>query len=165
MVDYSKGQIYRIINSDLVQYYGSTTTELNIRFNAHKRGFNSWCKDNTKLYCSSYEVLKGKNVEIELVYECPCSSKEELLKCEQVFIDNDDCVNKRRSFVTIEERKEKQKKYREENRQNFRESQKKYREANLQKTKEFLKKYREENRDKIREYNKKYREAKKTSNF
>ena len=152
-MDYSKGKIYRIINIDLVQYYGSTIQDLEKRFNKHKNDFNAWCIDNTKKYCSSYEVLNGKNVEIELVYDCPCSSKAELLKCEQVFISNDNCVNKRGAFMT----KENQKKYYEAHK----EYQKKYYVANKEKYNEKCKEYYEANKEKIKENKKKYREAKK----
>ncbi len=152
-MDYSKGKIYRIINSDLEQYYGSTTRELRVRINEHRCDFNAWYKDNTKQYLSSFEVLKGKNVEIELIYDCPCSSREELHKCEQVFIDNDDCVNKCPAFSTNT--------HYEDNKQKILERSKKHYEDNKQKILERSKKYNEANKDKIREYHKKYHKAKK----
>ena len=155
-MDYSKGKIYRIINSDLVQYYGSTIQDLKARFSNHKRDFISWCKDNTKPYCSSYEVFKGSNVEIELVYDCPCVSKEELLKCEQVFISNDNCVNKNSSFLTLEERNNLKKNYYHTNKDKYLENTKKYRKVNRDKYLESKKKYYQANRDKQLEYQKEY---------
>lgn len=88
------GKIYRIVNSDNLCYYGSTIQDLNVRFLKHRSNYNIWLSNKKKDYYSSYEVLSGKNVKIELVLECMCNSREELLKYEQNFIDNNQCVNK-----------------------------------------------------------------------
>jgi predicted GIY-YIG superfamily endonuclease len=86
IVDYSKGKIYKIVHqaSGLV-YYGSTCSTLKKRFTDHK----------SKLKCSSKKLFQYDDTipEIFLVEEYPCESKEELLRRERFYMENNECVN------------------------------------------------------------------------
>ena len=81
IVDYSKGKIYKIVHqaSGLV-YYGSTCSTLKKRFTDHK----------SKLKCSSKKLFQYDDTipEIFLVEEYPCESKEELLRRERFYMEN-----------------------------------------------------------------------------
>ena len=60
------------------------------------------------------------NPKIYLVEKTPCECKEELLKRERFFIENNDCINRRLPSRTDKE-------YREDNKEEIKESHKKYR--------------------------------------
>ena len=81
---YQNGKIYcirNIIDDDI--YVGSTTQLLSERMCLHR----SKVKANLhhKLYLKMYKFGLDK-FYIELIENCPCSSKEELRKCECFFI-------------------------------------------------------------------------------
>ena len=83
MVNYSKGKIYKIICDETNKtYYGSTTQQLCRRFQHHKTHTNSTV---------SREMTKPK---IYLIEDFPCERKEQLLKRERYFIENNECINK-----------------------------------------------------------------------
>ena len=87
MTDYSKGKIYKIIdesNNDV--YYGSTTQTLKRRYKNHEV-FTRYNKSRD-------------NCRIELIEDYPCNSREELEKREQYYLDNNDCINKKRAFTS-----------------------------------------------------------------
>lgn len=91
MVNYNKGKIYCIssINGN-VKYYGSTTLTLSMRMSIHRYMHK---KNIRKL--ASYDVLKYDDCKIELVEECKCNSRKELLEREKYYIKNNECTNKR----------------------------------------------------------------------
>jgi len=121
MPNYQNGKIYKIVNdsSNLV-YFGSTLQPLYKRFHQHKKMFHQ---------CTSKKILEGENAKIILVEKCPCNDKEELIKRERYYIENNECVNKKIPGRTKKE----------------------YRIQNIEKVKKHEKEYYIKNNEKIRE--------------
>jgi len=135
---YKRGKIYRLAcTSTLDIYYGSTIQTLNDRLIDHRKSSNS---------CESKNFV---DPVIELIEDYPCNNKRELEKKEQYYIDNNECINKIKSYVSEEDRIENNKKYC-----------KKYHQDNREKQNEKRKKYREENKEKIKEYARQYNQEK-----
>jgi hypothetical protein len=138
MPDYSKGKIYKIISNETDDVYiGSTIQSLSVRLSGHRRDYKRYL-GGTCAYMSSFDILKYNDAKIILIEECPCNSREQLLKIEQYKIDNMDCINKRRAYRTNEQRIEAVKQYQLNNLD-------KVREVNKLSTA----KWRKNNRDKI----------------
>ena len=147
-VDYSKSKIYKLTtphDPELV-YYGSTVNPLFKRKNQHK----------SKRICKSSILFElGENdVEITLVENVNCNSKEELIQRERFYIENNNCVNKKIPGRTNKE-------YKDDNKEVIKQQLKEYYETNREHILEQQKKYNEQNRDKKKEYDKQYREQKK----
>lgn len=100
MPNYQDGKIYKIVGNGMT-YYGSTTIPLSKRFYDHKH----------QTTCSSKEIVCHEDCEILLVENYPCETRQELLKRERFYIDNFQCINKVRPYVSAEEKKEKQQVY------------------------------------------------------
>jgi hypothetical protein len=150
MPDYKNGKIYKLVSflTDSI-YIGSTTQSLAVRKAGHKRAYKHFLKGR---YCnmSSFELIKNEDVEIILVENFPCSSKEELHKRERYFIENtENCVNK-----VIPTRTDKE--WREENKENIQKFMKEWREKNKEKIKTVKKDYYEKNIDEMKEKHKIY---------
>jgi len=158
---YLNGVIYRLQCNDSYYYIGSTINNLNARISCHK--FHSKQFPEKKLY-KHINNIGWDNVEIELVEEFSCSSKKELNKREDYYIQaaknmNDVfCLNLNRAYVTKEEKKENMKKYAEENKTQINEYNISYREKNAHKIKDYKDFYNIVCADKKSEYNKKYAE-------
>ena len=94
---------------------------------------------------------------IELIENCPCSSKDELRAKEGEWIRRIGTLNKR-----IEGRTDKQ--YREDNKETLTEQKKKYYEENKEHITEYKKQWHEKNRDivlgRVKNYNAEHREEK-----
>jgi hypothetical protein len=84
MPDYSKGKIYKVINTqNEIIYIGSTIQQLSHRFCRH--------------------IHKGGGNKIVLLENCPCNSKEELFKKEQEYIEqHNNLLNKQRAYNSEE---------------------------------------------------------------
>ena len=95
MPNYQLGKIYKLTNGTL-NYYGSTTNELNQRLAEHKSRYK---RENWK------EILykDGNIVSIELMENYPCDTKIELLKREKWYIENNECINIRIPTQTLNE--------------------------------------------------------------
>ena len=135
MPDYSKGKIYKIVNdvNDKV-YYGSTIQKLCVRMCGHRAKHSN---------CMSKNIgVDLKECKIILVENIICNSKEELLKRERWYIENNECVNKRIPGRTKKE-------YRQANKEKIAKKRKQYNEKNKAKMSEKSKKYREKNKVKI----------------
>ena len=133
MPDYQNGKVYRISAGDLT-YYGSTTQALHKRMKGHRGDFKSG-----KEIIASFAVLQqDPDAKIVLVENYPCNSKEELNAREQYYIENNQCVNKNRSFTGMTKVEYDSSRYMEN------------RDFNLQKSKD----YHEANRDEILQKNK-----------
>jgi len=164
MPDYSLGKIYKIVGNGKV-YIGSTTRPLlSQRLAKHKENYKYW-KNDKYHYVSSFDCIDDSNCYIELIESCPCSSKDELLKCEGKWIRETECVNKIihgfPKVQTKESKKEKNKEYYEANKEKLKEMSKEYYESNKEKHKEKCKNYYEANKEKIKEQQKEYYEANK----
>ena len=187
-MDYSKTKIYKIYSNmgDMI-YVGSTTKDyLCQRMTAHKYRYSEW-KQNKYHFVSSFIIFDEygvDNCKIELLDAKECQTKDEKNKLEGQYIRSLVCVNKNLPDPDIKERdrlyreknkekiNERSKEYREHNKEKIQETKKKYCEANKDKInekkkeyynchKEEAKKYREENKEKISERTKKYREENK----
>jgi hypothetical protein len=88
MPDFSKGKIYKIVGGGNV-YYGSTVLTLKQRLSSHKT-------------CGRF---KEDFYVIELVENYPCLSRKALLEREQYYIENNECINKKRAFLPDDIRK------------------------------------------------------------
>jgi len=134
---YSTGKIYKIISKNFDKFYiGSTIQTLKNRLNGHCGSYKSYIKEGSALYCSSFDIIKLGDINIELLIDFPCDSKDDLLKKEGelMMMYKDDIVNKN------------------VNKQDRQEYQRNYRDNNKDKIREYRKEYNEKNKDKIREY-------------
>ena len=103
---YSNGKIYKLINDDMnLVYYGSTVQPLYKRMYSHK----NFTKDN--YVCHSSDLFLYGTCKIVLVEEYPCENRQQLLMRERFHIDNNNCVNKNRPIITVEERIEYKKEF------------------------------------------------------
>ena len=154
MKDYSKGKIYIIIDNDNISlpYIGSTIQLLRERLGKHK----------SRKTCSCMDIINRNNFKMEVLEHYPCNNEEELKTREQYWIDKIDCCNKRKAIQTIEERREYEKKYREDNKEHIKNTcadwYVKNREHALKRDKE----YREKNKYIRKEYHKQLHEYKKS---
>jgi len=137
MPDYKQAKIYRIVNDSIPDkvYYGSTCQKLSMRMSTHR------CYARSKNNTSKQLFETGKAI-IVLVEEFPCNSKEELLRRERYYIENNNCINRNIPGRTIKD-------WRIDN-QDYN---KKYYENNKEKHKEYYKKYNKVNRKKNCERN------------
>ena len=100
MVDYQKAKIYRIVNDiNGMCYYGSTTQTLSMRMSKHRWSLKNLTR---KTYLKFGEITDCK---IFLVENYPCENKEQLLKRERFFVENNSCVNKQMPGRSIPESK------------------------------------------------------------
>ena len=85
------------------KYIGSTTKEdINHRLVQHLNAYNSFLNHKTE-YCTSFDVIKNRNVMIESLERVSYDEKEELKKRERYFIETMDCVNKNIPSRTLKE--------------------------------------------------------------
>tara|TARA_R110000803_G_scaffold91303_2_gene158655 strand:- start:143 stop:733 length:591 start_codon:yes stop_codon:yes gene_type:complete len=138
MPDYSKGKIYKVINTqNEIIYIGSTIQQLSHRFCRH--------------------IHKGNGNKIILIENCPCSCKEELVRKEQEYIDQyNNLLNQMRAYNSKEYNDEYNKKYYNNNQNKLKEKKKIYYENNKERIKEQKKEYREQNKKEIKEKKKIY---------
>ena len=122
MPDYQNGKIYMIkCNTTNEIYYGSTITLLSKRKSVHK---------NNSIKTSASPIIERNNWSIELVENYPCNSLHELLTRERYYIDNNICVNTCCPYRHKDEklliRRDKDKIYRDNNKENVNNYQKDY---------------------------------------
>ena len=110
-VNYLNGKIYKIVDNTNGNIYIGSTAEPTLarRLAGHVRSYKSWCKGKGRLM-RSFDIIKNGDYRIVLIDSCPCYSKDELTSREQEHMDNNECVNQVRAFVSEEQRKEYQKK-------------------------------------------------------
>jgi len=115
MPNYQKGKIYKIIDNKTGKvYFGSTTEPTIARRLATHRTHCKQYKEGKQRNCSSFEILENNDYVIVLVELFSCSSKDELLARERYWIENNECINKNRPIVSIEEKKQYQQQYYQE---------------------------------------------------
>jgi hypothetical protein len=163
MVNYSNGKIYKLVNDvDDKIYIGSTCNRLSHRKNLHKG--HSKRKPNRVVY-KHLNSIGWENVDIILVENFNCKSKNELHARERHYIDLlKPSLNRVIPLRTLQEWcednkeliKQNKKKYYDENKEKFKQYGKKYRDENKEKIKAREKKYRDDNIELIKEQNKKY---------
>jgi hypothetical protein len=159
MVNFNNGKIYKLIsNLSDKMYIGSTCQSLPRRKAKHKNDYKRYLEGKAN-YMTSYELIKLGNIDIILLESFSCSNKEELYKKERYYIENtENCINKVRPSITIEDKEDYYKNYKEVNKDKINKRQKIYNEEHKDKINEYQKVYREMKRDiinqKQREYNK-----------
>ena len=153
---YKNGKIYTLRSHSTDKYYiGSTCVPLHKRLYNHKSQYKNYTLGKRTSNISSYEIVKYGDAFIELLEECPCDSKAQLLKREGELIRKHkaDIVNINIAG-NLENRKERDDRYRANNLDRVRANGRKY----YHKNKDVHKKYRENNKDRIMERSKKYYE-------
>lgn len=157
MPKYQNGKIYRIVDNTCdQQYIGSTTLKLAQRLAQHVQDHKKW-QNGEKNYYTSFKIIGNSDYDIILIENCPCDSKEELIKRERHFIETTECVNK---VIPGRSKQESDHAYYEDNKDIIKGKQLLYREENKQRITETEKKYRENNKSKIADSNKLYRKKK-----
>ena len=141
MPDYSKGKVYKVLNSiDDEIYVGSTCEALGQRMSKHR--YNMKKQPHYNLYKHMNE-LDVENFYIELIEHYPCNDVYELRAREGHFIREHGTLNK-----VISGRSEKQ--YYEDNKENYT----KYYKDNRERMLYLMKQYNENNKEYIMAYNK-----------
>lgn len=116
MPDYQKGKIYKLVSLVSNEYYiGSTIRPLYERKGNHISTYKAWLKDKKYNVCHSYKLIEKGDVDIILIENYPCNSREELYARERYHIENNDCINIRLPIKTKEEILERKKKYWKDN--------------------------------------------------
>ena len=164
MPDYTKGKIYKLICDDPELIYIGSTTEhyLSNRLSGHRQNYKKG-----RLNTSSKKLFEVGGVKIELIELYPCECKEQLLLRERYWLENTESVNlTKRPFVSYEEKLERKKEYNrlyyQDNREQVLQQKREYNANNRDKKKEYDKKWQQDNRekslDRMREYYQKNRE-------
>lgn len=154
MNKYHEGKIYKMINNlDNKEYVGSTCRSLYYRLQKHITASTS---NDYKVYIH-FNNIGWNNVKIELVEDFECENRTELRIREQYWIEElNPELNDRRAYLSTEDKKAYDAKYRKENPEKMKSKNKKYRKENPEKEKERKKKYNDEHKDEIKKYNNKY---------
>ena len=143
MPDYSKGKIYKVLNTiDDEIYVGSTIETLGQRMAKHRRKMKT--TPHYKLYNHMHE-LGVSNFYIELIDNYPCNDVYELRAREGHFIREIGTLNK-----NIEGRTRKE--WYDDNREYLLAEKKKYRDTN----KDYMNQYRKDNKEHIQQVVKQY---------
>ena len=99
MPDYSKGQIYKIVDVGFNKcYIGSTVETLPQRMTKHRNHYKMY-QEGRHNYIHLFKMFDEfgvENCKIYWIEDYACNSKKELEAREGHYIENTDCVNKRR---------------------------------------------------------------------
>ena len=148
IIDYSKTQIYKIINYDCPELvYVGSTTNFTKRKQQHKAATvnSNSPKYKRKLYVSIRDNSGWDNWKMIVICDYPCNNKREAeQKEDRYMMELKANMNMRRAFQT-------RKQYREENKDKIHDKKKQYYEDNKENIKENRRQYYEDNIDKIRE--------------
>ena len=153
MPDYSKGKIYKLVSPSGLTYVGSTTQPLYDRKGGHKGNYKRW-KEGKRTNCSSFQLFDEAidDIEIILIEDYPCETKEELHKRERHWVKRTTCVNKQ---IPSRTKQEYGREYYQKNKDRIREKHSDYQ-------REYNAKYREKNKvvlaEKHRKYNKEHKD-------
>lgn len=150
---YHNGKVYKLANNvDDEIYVGSTTQYLSQRKAGHRRDTIS--RANTRVYKHLNEI-GWDNVDIILIENYSCNSKDELNARERYWIDElKPSLNKQLPLRTMKE-------YYEQHKDVIAQKNKKFRQQNKDKVLQKNKKYYEQNKDKVLQKNKEYYEQNK----
>jgi hypothetical protein len=148
---YQLGKIYKLTSEHTNKIYIGSTCEklLSRRLSKHNTGYNGW-KNGTYTYTTSFVLFELGLVQITLLEDYPCNTKEELISRERHWIELhlDILVNK-----NIPTRKSLE--YRQINKEKINQRSKEYQKANYEANKDKIseqrKQYYEANKDKIKE--------------
>lgn len=96
MNKFQEAKIYVIKSPSSEKFYiGSTTQALSTRFSEHKSHYKRYLA-GLRNYTTSYALIKLDDAYIELLQECKCNNKQELLaeEAKQMRAMKDKIVNK-----------------------------------------------------------------------
>ena len=165
MSDYSKGQIYKITDMGQTKcYIGSSIQKLCKRMASHRRDYKKFLIGQYH-YCSVFDLFDEfgvENCKIVWVKNHPCNSKEELEAEEGKHQKENQCVNR---FIAGRSNKERY----EDNKDIILERQKMYRDNNKdkigEKNKQDYQNHREERLEKAKEYREREGQSEKHSEY
>ena len=136
------GYIYYILDLTNANMYIGSTNNIENRIRQHKQNkFNK---------CISKQIIDNNNYIFEIFEENEFDTKEDRLKREQFYIDNNDCINNVAAFRSDEYRK--QYKYEYNKSDKMREYYKNWTNENKDYISNKKKEYREKNKDKTKDY-------------
>lgn len=168
MPNYNNGKVYMILSPSHPDeiYIGSTTQPLAKRIGDHRLKYKQY-QNGKYHYQTSFKILEYDDAKIELLEDCKCERREQLLAREGHYIRTMNCVNKRIEGRTMKEwceaNKDKiyqrQKQYRQNNKDKVSQYQKQYRQKNRDEILQKKKQYQQKNRDKIAQRQRQYRES------
>jgi hypothetical protein len=159
-IDWSRCIIYKIYKEGIDDFYVGSTTD----FIKRKYGHKSASKIDEK---KIYKIIRDNGgwdewimTAIEEYKECENQTQARIRE-EEWRVKLNATMNTIKAYLSIEEKKEQQKEYRELNKDIIKEKKKEYYYKNIDKLKEQKKEYRELNKDIIKEQQKEYRELNK----
>jgi hypothetical protein len=140
MPDYQLGKIYKIVDNTTNEIYiGSTCQKyLSTRLQGHLTKYKQY-KNGKCGYTTSFKIFENENYDIVLLQNYPCNNKYELESKEREYIESLDCINKVIPTISIEERKDYQKEYYQNNKDKINEKGKEYYKNNKDRLSEKIK--------------------------
>ena len=122
---YKNTKIYKITDVGYNKcYIGSTCESLSQRMARHRQNYNKAEQWNNKTNCRLlFDEYGMDNCKIELLEDYPCENREQLMKREGYYIQNNDCVNRCVAGRTINE-------WKEDNKEHYQNMRKEYAENN-----------------------------------
>jgi len=158
-MDYKNGKIYTLRSHQTDNIYiGSTASLLPKRLYQHKNNYKQYLKEKYN-YVTAFEIIKFDDCYIELLEDCPCENKNQLLKREGQLIRAHDCVNK--NVPKGLEKTEYIKVYRDEHKEEINAQQKQYYQDNKEEIIAQKKEYYQNNKEKLKENYQNNKEQKK----
>jgi len=145
MPDYARGKIYKIIDNTNENIYIGSTCEPTLarRLAKHVGNYKDFMKGGKSRYMTSYKIIENRDYDIILVENFPCETKDQLLSRERYWTNKNPCINKIKEqgiikkIGKLEYHKQYNKKYYEENIEDFNEKGKLYRQVHKQKIKKY----------------------------
>jgi hypothetical protein len=148
---YENGKIYKLVSPHTDKIYiGSTCKErLCQRLAKHKAYYKEWLK-HKKYGITSIQLFELGDVEIILIENFSCKTKDELLKKEREYIEKfkDIIINKN---IPSRTQKENKKEYHQNNKEKIKQYRKIYNENNKEKIKQGLRIYNEKHKEEIKQ--------------
>jgi len=157
MSKYQRGKIYKIIDNITGKVYFGSTIEPKLarRLNGHIATFKSY-KQGKGSYVSSFEIFENNDYVIVLVELFPCDSKDELFMRERFYIENNECVNKKRPILTIQETEHYNQDYYNEHKEELLQYQQEYYKENKEQILTYQKDYSQTHKEQVKQYKIKY---------
>jgi len=128
MVNYENSVIYKITcRYTGEKYIGATSTTIEKRINKHKSDVTSFDNGTKARKCTSYEIMKRGNYNVEILEKYPCESKLFLGQRERYWIEKDkEEGNNLNKVIPTRPRKEYDNAYYQERKEEFKETRKDY---------------------------------------
>jgi hypothetical protein len=125
MVNYANGKIYGLRSGQTEKIYVGSTAKKYLcdRKSLHVTNYRKWKSGTFSTKLSSFDILEFDDAEIYLIENYPCQNRDELRTREQYWINQNKeiCVNKRPSFITLEQKRARNQAYDEKYKDEHRE--------------------------------------------